>query len=166
MAQTQDLASTRLADQLERSFQGGAWHGPALMEILAGLDVAAAWWHPNATSHSIAEIVGHLTYWLEDTWRQILGEARPQGESGSDWGHSAPESDADWQTVLTDLEAAHGHLQAEVLRLSESRLDEARPGSDTTIRGLLIGTLQHNAYHAGQIALLRKLAEAAAGRRP
>jgi len=166
MPQTQDLASTRLADQFERGFRGGAWHGPALMEILAGIDVAAARWHPGPTSHSIAEIVGHLTYWLEDTWRQILGEARPLGESGSDWGQPEPDSDTAWQAALADLEAGHGHLWAEVLRLTESRLDEARPGSDTTIRGLLIGTLQHNAYHAGQIALLRKLAEAAAGRRP
>jgi len=165
MPQTQDLASTRLADQLERSFRGGAWHGPALMEILVGLDGAAARWHPNATSHSIVEIVGHLSYWLEDTWRQILGEARPQGESGSDWGQSGHESEVAWQAALADLETAHGRLQAEVLRLTESRLDEARPGSDTTIRGLLIGILQHNAYHAGQIALLRKLAEAEVGRR-
>lgn len=166
MAQNHDLAPTRLADQLERGFRGGAWHGPALMEILAGLDVAAARWHPNATSHSIAEIVGHLTYWLEDTWRQVLAKPGPQGEPGSDWGSLGQDSEAAWQAALADLEAAHGRLRAEVLRLPESRLDEARPGSDTTIRGLLIGTLQHNAYHAGQIALLRKLAEAAGGRLP
>ena len=61
MPQTQDLASTRLADQLERSFRGGAWHGPALMEVLAGVDAAVARWHPEPASHSIADIVGHLT---------------------------------------------------------------------------------------------------------
>jgi len=166
MPQTQDLASTRLADQLERSFRGGAWHGPALMEVLAGVDAAGARWHPEPASHSIADIVGHLTYWLEDTWRQLLGESRPQGESGSDWGQPGLDSEAAWESVCAALEVAHVRLRAEVLQLTETRLDEARPGSDTTIRGLLIGTLQHNAYHAGQIALLRKLAEAAAGRRP
>lgn len=166
MAQTQDLAPTRLADQLERGFRGGAWHGPALMEVLSGVDAATARWRPDATSHSIAEIVGHLTYWLEDTWRQIFGGPRSQAEPGSDWGHPPVDSEAAWQAVCAALEGAHVHLQAEVLQLAENRLDEARPGSDTTIRGLLMGTLQHNAYHAGQIALLRKRTEAAAGRLP
>lgn len=165
MAQTQDLAPTRLADQLERAFRGGAWHGPALMEILSDLPLESARWRPNATSHSIAEIVGHLTYWLEDTSRQMLGESRPQGEPGQDWGHPKLDSEAAWQEAVAALEGAHVRLRAEVLQLSESRLDEARPGSDTTFRGLLLGTLQHNAYHAGQMALLRKLAEAA-GRQP
>jgi uncharacterized damage-inducible protein DinB len=166
MAQTQDLAPTRLADQLERGFRGGAWHGPAVMEVLSGVDAAMARWHSDAISYTIAEIVGHLTYWLKDARRQILGEPAPQGEAGADWAHPRPESEAAWHAACADLERAQGLLLAEVLQLTENRLDEARPGSDTTIRGLLIGTLQHNAYHSGQIALLRKLAQAAAGKLP
>lgn len=166
MDQTQDLAPTRLADQLERAFRGGAWHGPALMEILSDLPVAVARWQPETAGHSIAEMVGHLTYWLEDTSRRIRGESLPQGEPGGDWGHPKLDSEAAWQSQLEALEKAHVRLRAEVLGLSESCLDEARPGSDTTFRGLLLGTLQHNAYHAGQMALLRKLAEAAVGRQP
>lgn len=159
MAQTQDLAPTRLADQLERGFRGGAWHGPALMELLAGLGVEGARWRPAPASHSIADLVGHLTYWLEDTHRQISGAPRPSVGAEADWAAGAPASEADWQAACAALEAAHAGLRAAVLDLAEGRLDEARSGSDTTIRGLLQGTLQHNAYHAGQIALLRKLAE-------
>jgi uncharacterized damage-inducible protein DinB len=166
MAQTQDLAPTRLADQLERGFRGGAWHGPAVMELLADLDAQLAQWRPGPDSHAIAEIVGHLTYWLEDTRRQLLGESRLPGEPGSDWSAADLRSEGAWQSALAALEAAHAGLHAAVLDLEEGRLDEARSGSDTTIRGLLQGTLQHNAYHAGQIALLRKQAEASAGGRP
>ena len=36
------VETTRLADQLERSFRGGAWHGPALAEALEGVDADAA----------------------------------------------------------------------------------------------------------------------------
>lgn len=164
MAQTQDLAPTRLADQLERGFRGGAWHGPALMELLAGLGAEGARWRPAPASHSIADLVGHLTYWLEDAHRQIAGMPRQPLEAEADWAARTPTSEADWQAACAALEAAHAGLRAAVLDLDESRLDEARSGSDTTIRGLLQGTLQHNAYHAGQIALLRKLAEA--GGRP
>jgi uncharacterized damage-inducible protein DinB len=162
MPEIQDLAPTHLADQLERGFRGGAWHGLAMMEILETVDAARAQWRPGPTGYSIAELVGHLTYWLEDTRRRINGELRPQGEPGSDWGD--PRTDAEtWRAACAALEEAHGRLRVTVLMLPETRLDENLPGSDTTLRGLLLGTLQHNAYHAGQIALLRKLAEAAAG---
>jgi len=166
MAQTQSLVSTRLADQLERGFQGGAWHGPAVMEILADVDGDMARWRPNPASHSMAELVGHLTYWLDDTQRQIAGEVRLQGEPGADWASGGPASEGDWQAARTALEEAHCRLRTSVLALEEGRFDEARSGSDTTIRGLLMGILQHNAYHAGQLALLRKLAEAAGGGHP
>jgi len=166
MAQPRDLAPTRLADQLERGFRGGAWHGPALMELLTGVDGRLAQWRPEPATHSIAELVGHLTYWLKDTERQIVGADRPQGGPGSDWGPAELDSDATWQATCTALEEAHCGLRTAVHHLEEARLDEVRSGSDTTIRGLLLGTLQHNAYHAGQIALLRKQAEAAGRRVP
>lgn len=160
MAQIQDLAPARLADQLERGFRGGAWHGPALMELLAGLGAEQARWRPDPASHAIADLVGHLTYWLEDARRQVLRAPRLPHAPGADWAAPAPDSEAAWQALLAALEAAHAGLRAAVLDLEEGRLDEARSGSDTTIRGVLQGTLQHNAYHAGQIALLRRLAEA------
>lgn len=79
---------------------------------------------------------------------------------------AAPGSDAAWQAFCQALEAAHCGLRDAVRPLEEPRLDEARPGSDTTLRGLLLGTLQHNAYHAGQIGVVRKLSEAALGLEP
>jgi len=166
MTPSQDLAPIRLADQLERGFRGGAWHGPAVMELLSGVDGAQAQWRPGPNHHSMAELVGHLAYWLEDAQRQIVGAARLQAEPGSDWGPPELGSEAAWQALCATLEEAHGRLRDAVLHLEEGSLDEARSGFDTTIRGLLLGTLQHNAYHAGQLALLRKLAEGAGGRLP
>jgi hypothetical protein len=165
MAQAQNLAPARLADQLERAFRGGAWHGPALMELLSGVDAALAARRPIPSGHAIGEIVAHLAYWLEDTRRQILDEARIPGGPGSDWG-APPASEAAWLALCAALEEAHCGLRAAVLQLDPKRLDEARPGSDTTLRGLLTGILQHNAYHGGQIALLRKRAESPAGGLP
>jgi len=58
MSQSQ---SQSLADQLERSFRGGAWHGPAVAETLAGIDAATAAARPLPDAHSIWENVHHLT---------------------------------------------------------------------------------------------------------
>jgi hypothetical protein len=166
MAQAQDLAPTRLADQLERAFWGGAWHGPAVMELLSGVDAALAQWRPGPPAHTIAETVGHLAHWMEDSRRQILGEPHPVHGAGGDWGPAALASEEAWQALCATLEDAHCRLRTAVLQLEEGQLDLARSGSDTTVRGLLLGTLQHTAYHAGQVALVRHLGEGALGRRP
>src|SRR5918997_835832 len=82
---------TRIEDQLRRALKGGAWHGPAVLELLDGgawhgpavlelLDgVTAAQAHarPIAGAHSIWELVLHLagTYGL--VLRRIEGDGRP-----------------------------------------------------------------------------------------
>lgn len=156
------IESTRLADQLERSFRGGAWHGPALAEALEGVDAAAAAARPLAAAHSIAEIVGHVAFWLDTAAGRLAGEDPARGlPEGADWPLIGEGEDA-WQGSLDALDAAHRRLHALVAALDDTALDGPVAGCDPTVRGLLLGVLQHNAYHGGQIALLRK-AEVAGG---
>jgi hypothetical protein len=147
----------RLTDQLERGFRGGAWHGPAIWEVLSGVDARVAAWRPAPEAHSIVDLVGHLTYWMRDTGHHLGGIAPA---SGSDWPEGATLTEMEWKARCEALEAAYRDLQTALGTLDDGRLEDTVPGSDPTIRGLLLGTLQHNAYHSGQMALLRKLAEA------
>jgi uncharacterized damage-inducible protein DinB len=149
------VETARLADQLERSFRGGAWHGPSLAEALEGLDQAGAGRRPLAGAHSIAEIVGHAAFWIEVASRRLEGEAVAAVSAEEDWP-PAPGSEGEWRQRLADLDAAHRRLHAKVLALDDGDLDGAVAGCDPTVRGLLLGILQHNAYHGGQIAVLRK----------
>ena len=55
--------SLRIADQLRRSFDGDAWHGDSLLEILQGVDAKKAAAHPIAGAHSIWELLLHLSAW-------------------------------------------------------------------------------------------------------
>jgi uncharacterized damage-inducible protein DinB len=153
-----NVESSRFADLLERSFHGGAWHGPSLREALDGIDAVAARQRVGG-SHSIAEIVGHLTFWIDAGWRRIEGGHPPEAE-GSDWPTDDPQSPAAWTETLARLESAHRKLHARVAALDDERLDDPVPGSDPTVRGLLAGLLEHNAYHAGQIVLLARAAKA------
>jgi uncharacterized damage-inducible protein DinB len=156
--------SQSLADQLERSFRGGAWHGPAVAETLGGVDAATAAAHPLPDAHSIWEIVHHLTVWTEVPRRRIDGEAIQNLPPERDWPPVADTSPAAWQAALAALEAAHKALHQRILDLADGQLDEPVVGSDPTVRGMLFGVLQHNAYHAGQIALLCKGGEGGRGR--
>lgn len=148
--------SARLADQLERSFRGGAWHGPSLAEALEGVDATAALSRPLPGAHSIAEIVGHLTFWLETASRRLEGEDPARAlPAEADWPPLPDGHDA-WAQRLAELEAAHRRLHAQVLALADGDLDGPVAGCDPTVRGLLHGILQHNAYHGGQIVLLAR----------
>jgi uncharacterized damage-inducible protein DinB len=145
-----------LADQLERSFRGGAWHGPAVAETLAGVEEATAAARPLLGAHSIWEIVHHLTVWNDVPRRRLDGEGLQNLPAERDWPPVRDVSAGAWQAALTALEDSHAALRARVQDLADAQLDDPVTGSDSTVRGMLFGVLQHNAYHAGQITLLRK----------
>jgi uncharacterized damage-inducible protein DinB len=162
MESTTNFETARLADQLERSFRGGAWHGPAVAEALDGVDAEGAARRPLAAAHTIAEIVAHLTYWLRAARVRLHGEHERDVLGDADWAPTAG-GDETWRAALAALESAYRDLHADLLALDDSRLDDPVAGSDPTLRGMLLGLLQHNAYHAGQIVLL---ARPPAGSRP
>jgi uncharacterized damage-inducible protein DinB len=148
-----------LADQLERSFRGGAWHGPAVAETLAGVEESTAAARPILGAHSIWEIVRHMTVWNDVPRRRLDGEglqSLPGLPAERDWPPVRDVSAGAWQAALTALENVHAALHARILALADAQLDDPVTGSDPTVRGMLFGVLQHNAYHAGQITLLRK----------
>jgi uncharacterized damage-inducible protein DinB len=139
----------RLADQLERSFHGGAWHGPATREAVTGIDAATASRRPEGSPHTIVKLVRHMTFWLNAASLRIFGGRDVDPES--DWLEEGSLTDEAWTRAVAELEQAHAKLHTALLDLDDDRLDDAVPGLDPTVRGLLLGTLQHNAYHTGQI---------------
>jgi uncharacterized damage-inducible protein DinB len=153
---------TRIVDQLEREHAGDPWHGSPLREILAGVDAAAAARKPIPDGHSIWELVLHVTGWKREVARRVGGA--PAGEPpAGDWPAIGETTDARWRAALADLDAAHRELVAAVSSLSEARLLEPtndprnRPlGTGVSYYVLLHGAVQHDVYHAGQIALLKK----------
>ena len=80
-----------------------------------------------------------------------------------DWPAIGEPTDERWQQALDRLEASHRALIAAVKALPEARLYE--PTNDTrngplgtgvSYYVLLHGIVQHDVYHTGQIALLKK----------
>src|SRR6266853_1935870 len=72
--QTPTTEAARIADQLRRAFDGTAWHGPSLMELLDGVDAATAAAKPLAKVHSIWELVLHIAAWDAAGYRRLSGE--------------------------------------------------------------------------------------------
>ncbi|MFO7173488.1 MAG: DinB family protein [Bacillota bacterium] len=110
--------------------------------------------------------MNHLAFWKEIGAGALTGAPRRPGPIVNSETFGPPGDPADeaaWQEALARLRAAHAALRAAVAGLTDADLDQPLPGEDTTREELVLGLIAHDAYHLGQIVLIRKLAEAAAG---
>ncbi len=145
----------RIKDQLKRAFEGEAWHGPSLLELLADVTAEKAAAKPLAHAHSIWEIVLHIAAW-EGAVRQRLEGERVDVPAEGDWSLVEDTSEAAWSKTLEALKSGHMKLREAVMGLTDARLEEKIVGNPASVYGTLHGIIQHNLYHAGQIALLKK----------
>jgi uncharacterized damage-inducible protein DinB len=146
----------RILDQMDRSFVGDAWHGPPLKPLLDGMTAEDAAKHPIHGAHSIWEVVLHLTAWTTIVREELAGaSARITPEL--DWPPVWEATDIQWQRAVQNLVEARDRLRRAVEGFRDEQLDE-RPSKRTNNSRyiMLHGIVQHDLYHAGQIALLKK----------
>jgi len=144
----------RISDQLKRAMHGEAWHGPSIQELLAGVTAEQAAARPVAGGHSIWELVLHITTWERTALRRLRGEATEPTDA-ENWPVAAG-GEAAWQEARAALERGNAALADAVRSLSDAELLAIVPGERYSVYVLLHGVVQHDLYHGGQIALLKK----------
>jgi len=147
-----------LADQLHRAYAGPAWHGPSLREVLEGVSARTAAARPVIAAHSIWELVMHVGAWTSAVRRRLAGEPVELSPS-EDWPAVSGASEAAWRQTLDALEREQNQLREAIRALPETALKSGVPGCNYSVRFMLEGAVQHNLYHAGQIALLKKMVQ-------
>ncbi len=145
----------RIADQLYRGVEGDAWHGPPVRALLADVTAEVAAARPIAGSHSIWELVLHMTAWSDIARRRLAGEV-VEVTPAEDWPAVGVVSAGAWGDAVAAVERSHGELRRAALALGDAHLDDRTPGKPHTLYVLLHGIVQHTLYHAGQIALLKR----------
>ena len=146
----------RLDDQLRRTLEGEAWHGPSVLQLLAGLSPAQAAAHPIAGAHSIWELVLHIASDYGLVLRRLAGDGRKL-TAVEDWPPCPAATEENWQRTVRELKRLDGELRQAVRDFPAERLDDRLvPEVPYTAYTQFIGVTQHNAYHAGQIALLKR----------
>jgi uncharacterized damage-inducible protein DinB len=147
--------TARIADQLRRAFDGSAWHGPALLELLEDVDAAMAAAEPLPKVHSIWQLVLHIAVWDGSACRRLHGEkCQPTGLAN--FPLVATPTEAAWRRAIAETKRAHDALVKTVAALPDSRLFDRVPGKRYDFYHMLHGVAQHELYHAGQIAILKK----------
>jgi uncharacterized damage-inducible protein DinB len=146
----------RIDDQIKRGYSGEAWHGPSVKEALAGVTAEQASARPIANAHSIWEIVNHISAWTRVVQERMQGKATRQPVEG-DFPEVSDTGEAAWRNTLAALESNYEALRKELAGLDEARLQEPCGDGPISYYIHLHGTVHHYLYHAGQIALLKKL---------
>ena len=155
----------RLDDQLRRTLEGEAWHGPSVLQLLAGLSPAQAAAHPIAGAHSIWELVLHIASDYGLVLRRLAGDGRKL-TAAEDWPPCPAATEENWRRAVQDLRRLDGELRQAVRDFPAERLDDRLvPEVPYTADTQFIGVTQHNAYHAGQVALLKRALAAPAATR-
>lgn len=148
----------RISDQLERAFEGNAWHGQALLEVLSDVANEKAARKPLHSAHSIWEIVLHIGVWQSVVRRRLQGEVIRELAPDRDWPRVVDTSEEAWQNTIVSLKRGNEELREAITRLNDNQLAQTVPGEDYAFYVMLHGVVQHDLYHAGQIAILKKAA--------
>jgi uncharacterized damage-inducible protein DinB len=147
--------ASRIADQAVKMFEGEAWHGPSVLEVLSGVDAGMAASHPIPGAHSIWELVLHLIATQDAISRRIRGEQA--GLKTEDfWLPVPPVSESAWVETVKQLKEQESRLRDAIAGFPDERLDTVLVEGGSSAYNNFHGHIQHNAYHAGQIALLKK----------
>ena len=155
----------RIGDQFRRAFEGQAWHGPSVLALLEGVTAQQAAAHPVAGAHSIWELTLHIAAWERACKLRLEGNTAQLSDE-EDWPAVSDVSEEAWTKTKQYLRSSHSELLSAIAKVDESKLDQpimthaTIPFSSTYVT--LHGGVQHDLYHAGQIAILKKALEGVA----
>jgi uncharacterized damage-inducible protein DinB len=136
------------------------WHGPSLADLLEGVSPAKAAARPIRSGHTIWELTLHMASWMEIVRTRLAPKAPPPPTDAQDWP-AIPETSAEaWRAAIQRLKDAHRDLAADVAQLSDDATQALVPGKDHSVATMIHGIIEHDAYHGGQIAILKKALEA------
>lgn len=146
---------------LDEAYRGPSWHGPNLTSAIRSVSPALASWRPTPNRRSIAEQALHAAYWKYVIRRKLTGlKRRSFSLKGSNWFLvEAPLALDQWKAHRALLDAEHQLLCEAVAVLPVKRLSEPVGRDKLTHAQLIRGGAMHDIYHAGQIQLLKKLAD-------
>ena len=149
-----------LLEMLDRAFDKKSWHGTTLRGSLRRVDAELALWRPGEGRHNIWELTLHAAYWKYIVRRRLTGERRGSFPlAGSDWFVPEETGAEAWRGAVRLLEETHRSMRAAIAELPAAKLRRAAAGSQDRALDLIAGIAAHDLYHAGQIQLIKRLAE-------
>lgn len=140
----------RIASLLEKTFDGPAWHGPSVMETLKDVSQQTSA-NRISGSHSIGELVLHMTAWRNFAIKRLLGDNLYEVSDAENFPQAT-----NWDKAMKELKESQIKLLAALRAFPEDKLFTTVSSRQYDFYTLLHGIVQHDIYHTGQITLLTK----------
>ncbi|MBF8965053.1 DinB family protein [Pontibacter sp. FD36] len=148
----------QLRDHLEKLMRMGQAYRP-MDELLQGLNLTEAGRQVEELPYTIWQLLEHLRFAQQD----ILDFCRNPAYQEPDWPDDywpADVAPADQQALDQTLQAINRDLEAMVQLVQDTENDLFEPiphGNGQTLLREAMLVAEHNAYHFGQIVVLRRL---------
>src|SRR5260370_26026855 len=150
------METKRIASQIRRSYEGNAWHGPALRELLEGVTAEQAAAKPVPGAHSVWELVHHIEAWERQTLTTLQGQPYESMTGEADWPPVRETTAEAWAAAQERLQSTTSKLAETIRLMDDAKLDEIVAGKEVSYYVFFHGALHHNFNHAGDNAVLRK----------
>ncbi|MCB9850470.1 MAG: DUF1572 domain-containing protein [Phycisphaerales bacterium] len=146
----------QIAAHVRGFYFGGNWTDVNLKFVLAGVTGEQATTRVGSF-HTIAELVYHIDYFVAAVVKVLQGGSLDAHDKFS-FDHPPITSDLDWQNLVETV-LRNGETFAELVAdLPEARLwDDFHDNKYGNYYRNFCGIIEHNHYHLGQIAMVKKL---------
>lgn len=143
---------------LQNTLQGDPWYGRAVYEILEEVEPAYVFINPDEKGHSLIELLYHMVDWAQFTQNAL--EEKPGKDTvyfeEMDWREIDPTIHT-WKNGLKELKSAHQRIIELLQTKEDSFLESPVKDRSYNMGTLMHGLIQHDIYHLGQIAYVKKL---------
>jgi uncharacterized damage-inducible protein DinB len=147
-----------LLKQFTRCYDENGWF-VAVRNAIAGVNVEQAAWKTEDSVNSIWELLSHMTYYNHAYLQRFKGVEYEYDVENNEQTFSTGEyTEADWQADIARFDALMTEWRSLIESADESKFTQPVPTNTSRTWAELIADVNaHNAHHAGQIVLLRKL---------
>jgi uncharacterized damage-inducible protein DinB len=144
----------KIAQLFNELQQGECWIGLSMQQVLDGVTHEMAAVKFNANGNSIWQLVNHISYWRKTVMIRLAG--KNEYPSSEDFYVPPVQDASSWENTLQEFNTVFNDLNNTILSFNETRLNHPSAKPEQTYYQLLMGCLQHDSYHMGQMVLLKK----------
>ena len=145
------------AAQLNENFSGEPWFGRNIQAILKEINEDIASQKPNG-QHSILELLYHMINWRLFTINRLeKSTATVKSFEENDWQVLDHHDKSLWQKGIEQLNDTQQRLLNLINTMKDEDLQSPVHERDYENRTLINGIIQHDIYHLGQIAYIKKM---------
>lgn len=153
----------KLVIELNRAMFGEPWYGASVKNVLDAITYKQAFAASIGNVHTIAEIALHILAWNEEMLSRFEGN-EPKEPVIGDWPWVKYDDEKYWNEIRENIYSTHNRLIKLVETFPVEKYEDkigteqkTELATGFTYRESLLGLMQHNIYHVGQIALIKKL---------